>query len=137
LASFSKHKIGAFFGWKVLLDVDPQKRDGFCRLIRAGGGDVIVAKTNLSPEDFEVVNVACYVHFIFISKISQSFSLAVVDVKRGKQILNNETLLTLKCPSVSPEYIAEYITSDHPPLTELYRIPIKPISQNIQSGKKR
>jgi hypothetical protein len=46
--------IGAFSGWLVLLDVDPKKKEGFSRLIRAGGGDVLFARANLKPSDLEV-----------------------------------------------------------------------------------
>lgn len=122
----------------VLLDVDPTKRDGFCRLIKAGLGDVIIAESNLKPSDLEVPSYFNFEPLLLLSfNTSQKISLVVIDAVKGRNSITSDVLSACKCPMVSPEYIAEYLTSDPPPLVELYRVPIKTSRRNPEPAKKR
>ncbi|KAJ3041834.1 DNA topoisomerase 2-binding protein 1 [Rhizophlyctis rosea] len=99
---------GAYDNWKVLLFVDAKKRDGFMRVLRAGGADVVVGKAPFRGVEDE------------------EFTHCLTD-KTAEWLSAHEPLIALAKSGtvfVGQAYCAEYLIKDPTPNVESFRIKV-------------
>ncbi|XP_059801611.1 DNA topoisomerase 2-binding protein 1 [Hypanus sabinus] len=95
-------EIGAFSGWTVILNFDHTKEAGFRRLLLSGGAKVL--PSHLVPEYKEATHL-----FADFSKLKAE------DLRVNLAEAMEHNVLCLK-----PEYIADYLIQERPPLIENY-----------------
>ncbi|KAJ3045058.1 DNA topoisomerase 2-binding protein 1, partial [Rhizophlyctis rosea] len=98
LGNYENHgqRNGAFKGWKVLLVLDAKKRDGFARLLKAGGAEVVMGSSPYRGVD------------------KQTFTLCATD-RTAEQIRLSAALMALHEKGtvfVNSSYCADYIVKD-------------------------
>ncbi|XP_067856042.1 DNA topoisomerase 2-binding protein 1 [Heptranchias perlo] len=98
-------EIGAFSGWKVILNVDHTKEAGFRRLLLSGGAKVFPSHLVLDYKEATHL-------FADFSKLKPEDPR--VDVTEAVE----QNVMCLK-----PEYIADYLIQEHPPPIENYYLP--------------
>ncbi|XP_051871799.1 DNA topoisomerase 2-binding protein 1 isoform X2 [Pristis pectinata] len=95
-------EVGAFSGWKVILNFDHTKEAGFRRLLLSGGAKVL--PSHLLPEYKEATHL-----FADFSKLKPE------DLRVNLTEAMEQNVLCLK-----PEYIADYLIQERPPPIENY-----------------
>lgn len=90
---------GSFEGWNILLMVDPKKREGFTRLLKAGKGKVTLLKSSIRN-----IKNKEYTHF-FIDGTTRN---------RLKDLSSISYLMERNILCYDAQYIAEYLTSPNP-----------------------
>ncbi|NXK45234.1 TOPB1 protein, partial [Chauna torquata] len=96
---------GAFSGWKVILNVDQTKEAGFRRLLQSGGAKVFSGHS--APLFKEATHL-----FADFSKL-----------KPGDTRVNVAEAAAQGVNCLKPEYIADYLIQEPPPLMESYCLP--------------
>ncbi|KND00633.1 uncharacterized protein SPPG_03760 [Spizellomyces punctatus DAOM BR117] len=99
---------GSFTGWKVLLLVDNRKKDGFTRLLNAGGAKVVA-----NPKTFRGVNTEDLTYVITDQEPSTLRKQAVLMRLASRSI-----------PFVDPNYCGEYLFGEPPPSPSRWQINI-------------
>jgi len=90
---------GSFEGWNILLMVDPKKREGFTRLLKAGKGKVTLLKNTIRN-----IKNKEYTHF-FIDGTTRN---------RLKDLSSISYLMERNILCYDAQYIAEYLISPNP-----------------------
>ena len=96
---------GAFTGWRVVLVCEQQKKDGFMRLLEAGGAQVLLASTpaNLASLRIAPLKEGAITHaFVGVTLTADVHAVLRRIVPR-------------KVPLLSHEYIADYLIRDPTP----------------------
>ncbi|XP_078282739.1 DNA topoisomerase 2-binding protein 1 isoform X2 [Rhinoraja longicauda] len=101
-------EIGAFNGWKVILNFDHTKEAGFRRLLLSGGAKVL--PSHLPAEYKEATHL-----FVDVSKL-----------KAEEQRVNLAEALEHNVLCLKPEFIADYLIQERPPPVENYFLTVEP-----------
>ncbi|TPX64922.1 hypothetical protein SpCBS45565_g05550 [Spizellomyces sp. 'palustris'] len=99
---------GSFTGWKVLLLVDNRKKDGFTRLLNAGGAKVVA-----NPKFFRGINTEDLTYVITDQEPSTLRKQAFLMRLASRSI-----------PFVDPNYCGEYLFGEPPPSPSRWQIDI-------------
>ncbi|XP_061413501.1 DNA topoisomerase 2-binding protein 1 [Lethenteron reissneri] len=104
-------QVGAFGGWKVILNIEQSKESGFRRLLQSGGAEV------LSSGEAQALEEATHL-FVDAARLRSE------EVRTG---LLQAAARHVHC--LRPEYIADFLIMDSPPTLEQYYIPDVPAPQ--------
>uniref|UniRef100_G3WED9 DNA topoisomerase 2-binding protein 1 n=1 Tax=Sarcophilus harrisii TaxID=9305 RepID=G3WED9_SARHA len=109
---------GAFSGWKVILNVDQSREAGFRRLLQSGGAKVLPGHS--VPLFKEATHL-----FADFSKLKPDDSRA-----------NIAEAAAQKVSCLKPEYIADYLMQESPPLSDQYSLPeaVSFLQNNKETG---
>uniref|UniRef100_UPI00398E5BD6 DNA topoisomerase 2-binding protein 1 n=1 Tax=Pristiophorus japonicus TaxID=55135 RepID=UPI00398E5BD6 len=95
-------EIGAFNGWKVILNFDHAKEAGFRRLLLSGGAKVLPS------------------HLLFEYREATHLFADFSKLKPEDPRVNVTEAVEQNVQCLKPEYIADYLIQEHPPVIENY-----------------